>query len=60
MLDGQFDEQQIVDDRKREDGRIEKRDEKQAGSPETSGKRGDFLLPSAEIRRQTPFLRLTW
>src|SRR5579884_3082720 len=57
MLNRKVDQQQIIDDGKREHRRIEKRNQKETGSSQTRGKRRILLLPAVELRRQAVLLR---
>jgi hypothetical protein len=44
-MNGQFDQQEIVDDRKRQHGGIQKGDQEESGRTQAARKRDDFLLP---------------
>src|SRR6266481_10047207 len=57
MLDGKLNQEKIIDDRKREHGRIEKGNEKKPRRAETAGESHHFLLPSAQTSGQRKFLR---
>ena len=53
MLHRQMDQQQIVDDRKCQHGRVQKGNQKKSRRAKPARKRHDFLLPSAQVRRQS-------
>ena len=57
VLDGQLDQEQVVDDGKAEDGGIEERNKEQAGSAEDTGERDNLLLPTGRTLWQRKNLR---
>jgi hypothetical protein len=52
MLDGEFDQQKVVNHGKGEHGRVEKRNEKESRCAEASCKGDDFLFPGCELEGQ--------
>src|SRR5438477_5509932 len=56
MLNGQLDQQQIVDDWKRQHRRIQEGNQKKSRRAKSARKRHDFLFPSVQPRCQKEFL----
>lgn len=52
MLDGKFNQQQIVNHRECQHRRVQKRNQEKPGSAQDTGERDDFLFPCAQLTSQ--------